>query len=133
MRVIAHDDVVRAARHQFLASSRIDIEQLVKDLAVSRATLYRVITSQDRLVGDMLWELAERTLASAVQAAAALRGADRIVAISHHFEAAIRSFAPLQRWVRNEPLQASRVLFTPAGGIHERCVKAWAEIFVEAG
>lgn len=132
MRVIAHGDVVRAARHQFLASSAIDLEQLARDLAVSRATLYRVITSQDRLVGDMLWELAERTLALAVRAAEGLRGADRIIAISHRFEAAIRGFPALQRWVRKEPLQASRVLFTPAGGIHERCVKAWAEIFVAA-
>jgi hypothetical protein len=129
MRVIAHEDVVRAARHQFLAMATIDLEGLATELAVSRATLYRVITSQDRLVGDVLWDLAERTLQEAVQAAAGRRGPDRIVAISHHFEAGISSFRPLQLWVRNDPLQASRVLFTPAGGIHERVVRAWADIF----
>ena len=129
MRVISHDDVVRAARRQFLASSTIDVEALAGELAVSRATLYRTISSQDRLIGDVLWELAERTLDAAVAAAAHLRGADRMLAISHRFESEIGAFEPLQRWVRRDPLQASRVLFTPAGAVHERCVKAWADIF----
>jgi hypothetical protein len=132
VRIIAYDDVLRAARQQFLTSASIGVEQLSQELAVSRATLYRVMPSQDRLLGDVLWQLTERTLELAVRAAAGQHGADRILAISHRFEAAIVGFEPLQRWVHDDPLQASRVLFTPAGGIHERVVKAWAEIFVDA-
>lgn len=132
MRVIAYEDVVAAARRQFLDTSAIDMEALGRDLAVSRATLYRVITSQDRLLGDVLWELAERTLDLAVRAAAPFDGIDRMLEISHRFEAAIVGFGPMQRWVQEDPLQASRVLFMPAGAVHERCVKAWADIFASA-
>lgn len=132
VRVIAYEDVLRTARAQFLADSALDLEGLARELAVSRATLYRVMDSQDRLIGDVLWELAEQTLGLAVRAAADLHGAERILAISHRFEAAIVRFPPLQRWVREDPLQASRVLFTPAGAVHERVVQAWAGIFQDA-
>lgn len=131
MRVIAYEDAVTAARRRFLAESSISMERVAEDLAVSRATLYRVVSSQDRLLGDVLWELAERTLDQAVRASGQRSGVDRVVEISHRFERAVASFPPLQRWVEEDPLQASRVLFTPAGGIHERCVLAWTSIFEE--
>lgn len=132
MRVIDYDDVVRAARHRFLATSSLEMDQLASDLAVSRATLYRVITSQDRLLGDMLWELTERTLAMAVEASRGHRGVDRILALSSRFEGDIAGFRPLQLWMERDPLQASRVLFTPAGGIHGRVVRAFERIFAAA-
>jgi hypothetical protein len=132
VRVIGYDDAVLAARAQFLRGTPLQLGDLAEDLAVSRATLYRVLGSQDRLLGDVIWSLTESTLDLAVRAAAGATGTERILLISHRFEAAIRRFPALQRWVQEDPLQASRVLFTPAGAVHERVVRAWGSIFAVA-
>lgn len=132
MRVITYEDVLNAARHGFLSTGTVDAKTLTKDLSVSRATLYRVVGNHDRLLGDVLWQLAERTLELAVTAAVDLKGIERMLAISRHFEAEIASFKPLQQLVRSDPLRASRVLFTPAGAVHQRLVEAWTELFREA-
>lgn len=132
MRVITYDDAVDAARRRFLASSAVDMNELARDLAVSRATLYRVVTSHDRLLGDVLWGMAGPALERAIEASRDQHGVDRIVAISSRFEGDIAGFRPLQRWLQEDPLAASRVLFTPAGAVHERCVAAWGRIFADA-
>lgn len=132
MRVITYDDAVVAARRRFLASSSVDMNDLARQLAVSRATLYRVVASHDRLLGDVLWGMAGPTLERAIAVNRDKRGVDRIVAISHRFEGDISAFRPLQQWLQDDPLAASRVLFTPAGAVHQRCVSAWGAIFSDA-
>lgn len=132
MRVITYDDAVRAARRRFVATSSVDMNELGRDLAVSRATLYRVVASHDRLLGDVLWGMAGPTLVRAVRDSRDEHGIDRIIAISNRFEGDITAFVPLQRWLRDDPLAASRVLFTPAGAVHERCVAAFGRIFADA-
>ena len=37
------------------------MDELAHELAVSRATLYRAVDGRDRLLGDVLWFLAERS------------------------------------------------------------------------
>ncbi|WP_277210370.1 hypothetical protein [Isoptericola croceus] len=61
-RVITYPVALRAARRRFVASGGLAMDQLTEDLWVSRATLYRVVGSRDRLLGDVLWQLAARTL-----------------------------------------------------------------------
>ena len=67
-RVITYDAIVAGARRQFLRDGTIDMEELPQELAVSRATLYRAVGGRDRLLGDVLWSLAERSDPSGVLA-----------------------------------------------------------------
>lgn len=107
------------------------MDSLARSLVVSRATLYRVVHSRDRLLGDVIWSFGERTLAMAV-AETTGTGVDRIVETARRFNAYVVSFEPLRSFVRSEPMAAIRVLITPAGGVHQRFVEAWKGIFLEA-
>ena len=89
LRVITYEAIVSGARRHFLREGTIDMEQLAHELAVSRATLYRAVDGRDRLLGDVLWSLAERTYAEA-RRGVTLRGVDAILEISERFADAVR-------------------------------------------
>ncbi|MCA1833577.1 MAG: QsdR family transcriptional regulator [Actinomycetota bacterium] len=130
-RVLSYEAALAAARRAFLKESGLEMDSLARNLAVSRATLYRVVRSRDRLIGDVIWFFGERTLALAI-AETKGSGVERIVETARTFNAYVVSFEPLRTFVRAEPMAALRVLITPAGGLHQRNVEAWKEIFLEA-
>lgn len=130
-RVVSYEDVVREAVRHFVRSGGLDVRELTAALAISRATLYRVIDDQDRLLGDALWVLAARTLRLAEEQATG-RGVDRLMDVGQRFHAMVQAFGPLQRFTEAEPERAFRVLFTAAGGLHERTVARWTELFHDA-
>ena len=132
LRVITYEAIVAGARRHFLREGTIDMEQLAQELAVSRATLYRAVDGRDRLLGDVLWGLAERTYAEARRGVVTRRGVDAILEISERFAEAVTTAAPFRRFLEREPQTALRVLLTPAGGVHERAVALHREIFAEA-
>ncbi|GAB2618862.1 hypothetical protein Aab01nite_32750 [Paractinoplanes abujensis] len=107
------------------------MEALAAEMAVSRATLYRVAGSHDALLEDVLAVLTERMFAEARQARTRT-GFDGVVEVSRHFGEQLRS-PILGRFLRQEPEAAARILFTPAGGVHESAVAAQAEVFRETG
>ena len=119
------------ARRHFLRDGTIDMEQLAGELAISRATLYRAVDSRDRLLGDVLWSLAERTYEQARRDVAG-RGLDAIITISHRFTESVMTSGPFRRFLETEPQTALRVLLTPAGGVHARTVAVQREILAEA-
>ncbi len=132
-RILPHSDALARARARFLAEGTLDMKALADDLAVSRATLYRVVGNRDRLLGDVIWDLGDRTLALArKETPSDLTGVDRIVETSRRFNEYVVAFSPLRDFLRKEPLTASRVLFSPAGKVHERAVAAWRELLEEA-
>ena len=130
-RVITYDAIVAGARTQFLRDGTIDMEQLPHELAVSRATLYRAVDGRDRLLGDVLWSLAERTYQQARREVRS-HGVDAILEISERFTETVTAAGPFRRFLEREPQTALRVLLTPAGGVHERAVAFHREIFAEA-
>jgi AcrR family transcriptional regulator len=131
---ITYDEALDAARRRFLATGDLVMSRLQRDLNVSRATLYRVVGGRDRLLGDVLFDLARRTLEVAVREVGQqdVSGIDRMLEISRRFETAIASFEPLQRFLTTHPQIALPVLFTSAGRVHERMVDLWSELFVSA-
>lgn len=133
-RVIDYPLALTAARRRFVASGQLPMDTLARDLRVSRATLYRVVGSRDRLLGDVLWQLARRTLDAAVRDAdaAALTGVDRLLGISTRFNDEVAAFRPMQRFLREEPGDAVRILFGSTARVHGRAVRAWARMFRQA-
>jgi hypothetical protein len=132
--VITYEDALGAARRRFLATSDLKMDRLQRDLNVSRATLYRVVTSRDRLLGDVLFDLGRRTFEAAVAevATTGLTGVERILEISRRVEDGISTFGPVQRFLATQPQIALPVLFTAAGRVHERMVDLWAGLFADA-
>jgi AcrR family transcriptional regulator len=72
-------DATRLARRRWLDGQRVDMSAMATELDVNRVTLYRWLGSREALLVDIVWALAERTLAE-VDAAIGGRGAERVVA-----------------------------------------------------
>jgi len=105
---------------------------LAVELSISRATLYRVVHSRDRLLGAVLWRLGERVLAEARRARTQC-GVDGVLQVTRVFCARLRMSAPFRTFLAAEPATAARVLFTASGGVHGRVVAAQHQILLEAG
>ena len=131
-RVIAHDAVVRGAIQHFLRRSTLDMDALAVELAISRATLYRVAQSRDALLAEVFWVLSKLMLDTA-RAARTRTGVDGVIDISRHFGAQLRSAGTMRRFLADDREAAARVLFTPAGPVHDGIVATQLEIFAEAG
>ncbi len=131
-RVISREAVLRGAVRQFAATGSIDMQTLAADLAISRATLYRVAGSRDALLGEALWTLGRRLL-DAARAERGRPGVDGVIEVSRIFAQRLSVAPTMQAFVGAEPDTAARVLFTPSGAVHRRIVLAQREVFVEAG
>jgi AcrR family transcriptional regulator len=113
-------DAFELARERFLAGERLDMQQLAAELGLHRTTLYRWVGTRDRLVGEILWSMAEPALREAVESAGRARGAERIArAVEHYLTGSLR--APfMRRFLEEEPELALRVLTTKEGLIQAR-------------
>ena len=125
------DQVTAAGRQYFLQHGTIDMDELALVLSVSRATLYRVINSRDRLLGEVLWQLAERSMNRARQTRTR-DGVEGVLDVVRVFSDWLLDSKPFRNFLANEPEAATRVLFTPAGGVHRRAVQLVKALFVEA-
>lgn len=130
-RVITYDEVVSAAGRLFHEFGELDMDVLAQALSVSRATLYRVARSRDRVLGDVLWIQGSRTMQRLVSEVGG-SGVDRLVKIAEQFNAGLIAYEPLRRFVREDPAGAFRVLFMPEARVHIRFVELWRELLAEA-
>ena len=131
-RVINVEQVVSAGCRVFLQRGTVDMDELALALAVSRATLYRVINSRDRLLGEVLWRLAEQGFDRA-RASRTRNGVEGVLEVVHQFSDELLGSRPLRHFIATEPEAATRVLFTASGvGLHRRSVEAVKELFDEA-
>ncbi|HXO81491.1 MAG TPA: QsdR family transcriptional regulator [Mycobacterium sp.] len=116
-------DAFRVARRWFMAGRRIEMQELAAELGVNRATLFRWVGGRDDLLGEILWSLAEPTLAAAIEASDG-NGAGRITAAIGHFAASLDQADFLREFLRREPERALRILTTRAGTVQVRLVAA---------
>ena len=130
-RAIEYEQAVRCAGELFAATSALDMDELARQLAVSRATLYRVVGSRDRLLGDVLWR-AGRRITERAAARAQGRGVERLLHTAALFNADLVENQPLRRLLKQDPATAFRVLFMPEAGVHRRMVELWRGLFAQA-
>lgn len=129
-RVVSRDQVVRGACRFFLRHGGVDMDGLASSLAISRATLYRVVHSRDGLLGDVLWVLADRVLERA-RSERTSGGVEGVLEVTRRFVGRLRAAGPFRAFLSGEPETAARVLFNASGGVHRRAVAAQKEILLE--
>jgi len=116
-------DAFERARERFLAGERLDMQQLAAELGLHRTTLYRWVGTRDRLIGQILWSMAEPALREAVEAAGRARGGERIArGIERYLQGSLG--APfMRRFLEEEPEAALRVLTTKDSVLQARSVE----------
>ena len=113
----------RIARGWFMAGRRIEMRELAAELGVNRATLFRWVGNRDDLLAEILWSLAEPTLAAAIDDARG-RGGRRIATAIGRFATRIDQTQFFRDFLRREPERALRILTTRAGTVQSRLVSA---------
>ncbi len=117
-----------------MATGDVDMRRLTEELAVGRATLYRVVGSRDRLLGRIVNDLAEVTQRMSMAEVAQIHppGIDRIVEGARRMNGYVVAFGPLRQLMEQDPATAFRVLFTDTGGVHDASVAIWRREMEEA-
>lgn len=113
----------RIARRWFIAGRRIEMQELAAELDVNRATLFRWVGSRDDLLAEIIWSLAEPTLALAAKDAPGT-GGQRISTIMGRFVALLDQADYFREFLRREPERALRILTTRASSVQARLVAA---------
>jgi AcrR family transcriptional regulator len=123
-------DAFLLARRRFLAGERIDMSAMAGELGVNRVTLYRWVGSRERLLVEVIWSLASRTLANEVRRSRRT-GSERIVAIVGRFVAATLSNPGFSRFLADEGELAMRLLTRRDTGFQPRLIEAVEELLHE--
>ncbi|HEX5618035.1 MAG TPA: QsdR family transcriptional regulator [Solirubrobacteraceae bacterium] len=123
-------DAFLRARKRFLAAERIDMSALAADLGVSRVTLYRWVGSRDRLLVEIIWSLARRTLDN-IEAEADDAGPERIVRVVTRFLEDVIANPGMQRWLAEEGESAMRLLTRGESGFQPQLIDAMYDLLTE--
>ena len=100
------------------------------ELGVNRVTLYRWVGSRDRLLVEVIWSLAARTLRNEVRRSRRT-GSERIVAIVGRFIAATLSNPGFARFLAEEGELAMRLLTRRDMDFQPRLIAAVQELLEE--
>ena len=103
---------------------------LAADLGVSRVTLYRWVGSRDRLLVEIIWSLARRTLDN-IEAEADDAGPERIVRVVTRFLEDVIANPGMQRWLAEEGESAMRLLTRGESGFQPRLIDAMHDLLSE--
>jgi AcrR family transcriptional regulator len=122
-------DAVRLARRRWLAGERVDMSAMAAELDVNRVTLYRWLGSREALLVDLVWALAEQTLAT-VERDTGGHGSERVVAVVTRFTDAVIGNPGMQRWLGEEGELAMRLLTRSDRGFQPRLID-WVERLLE--
>jgi len=114
-------DAIRLARRRWLGGERVDMSAMAAELDVNRVTLYRWVGSRESLLVEIVWGLAERTLA-AVEAQAGGLGPERVVAVVTRFTEVVIANPGMQRWLAEEGELAMRLLTRSDRGFQPRLI-----------
>lgn len=115
------EDLLAAARRQFLRTSRVEIQAIAEELGISRATAYRWAGNADQLIGEVIADLAERNFHRSVSAAKG-RGATRIVDAMRRGMQDIVTSKPYRRYLERDPHAGLRIAASKEGPSQARMI-----------
>ncbi|HKN92721.1 MAG TPA: QsdR family transcriptional regulator [Thermoleophilaceae bacterium] len=124
------EDAFKLAWRKFLGAERIDMSALAAELGVNRVTLYRWVGSRNKLLVEVVWSVAQRTLEK-VDASVRSRGAERVVQVVTRFLEAVITSDGMRRWLAEEGELAMRLLTRHDTGFQPRLIDWIHSLLVE--
>jgi AcrR family transcriptional regulator len=129
-RAPTRDDLLAVARRRFLAGDRLDIPGLASELGISRATAYRWAGNAERLVGEVIADIAEATFHLALSQAKG-KGAARIIDAMARGMRYIVSSEPYRSFVERDPQTALRIVASKEGPSQGRMIALHQQLLEE--
>jgi AcrR family transcriptional regulator len=115
------------ASKRFLASERIDVQAIARELGLARATMHRWFLTREALLGEALAALAELRL-RAIRAEQPGCGAPALLETFDRFNRELAATGGLRVLLANEQERALRILTSSAGIVQPRVVAAAEQI-----
>jgi AcrR family transcriptional regulator len=116
------DEVLQAARGQYLAGNRVDLTVIARRLGLGRATIYRWFGSRELVLGEVIADELERLIA-AQRRAVRRRGVEGLLEVFDRINRALADSAPLRRFLEQERAAAMRLLTCRSGVVQPRAVR----------
>lgn len=126
----SREQVLRAARDQFLAGQRVDLTVISRELGLSRATIHRWFGSREGLLGEAIAIELDLLIGSA-RSRVRVRGAKGLLQIFDQINRGLARSEPLRRFVETEPGTALRVLTSGTGLVQPHAVAAVERMIVD--
>ncbi len=123
-------EALRAARRMWLNELRIDMGALASELGISRATLYNWVGDRERLIAEVMWSIAEQTMAEG-RAQTRGSGAAYLAGVTEHYLVQLAAFEPARRFIERDPEFALRVLTTNRTSFQRRLTSTVREMIEE--
>jgi len=118
------------ARERFLASERVDVQAIARELGLARATMHRWFGTREELLGEMLGELGEeRLLANRKRAQGG--GAKALLECFDRYNRELAATPGLSWLLAQEQERALRILTSSGGLVQPRMLSA-VERLIEA-
>jgi AcrR family transcriptional regulator len=131
----SRDDVLRAAREQYLNGQRVDLTIIARELGLGRATIYRWFGSREVLVSEAIYQEFELLLARKRRDVPG-HGAPWLLEVLDRVNRALSHSSALRRLLEQEQLVGLRLLTSSGGHVQPRVVasiQALIEDQVRAG
>nr|WP_181193198.1 QsdR family transcriptional regulator [Prauserella shujinwangii] len=103
------------------------MRELAAETGMSRATLFRKVGNRDRLLGEILWSLAEPVFERRYRARRD-SGAALVARTVGEFVEVVDADEAFRTFLRTEPERALRVLTTKASVVQRRTIAKLAEV-----
>ncbi len=124
------EEAFRLARRAFLAGERIDMQRIAAELGVNRVTLYRWVGNRSRLLGEVAWSLAERTIDRELERSVHT-GGQRIADVVTGFIEGVRTNEGMRKTVAQEGPVAVRLMTAGEGAVQPRIAERF-RVLLEA-
>jgi AcrR family transcriptional regulator len=123
----SREDVLGAARAQFMAGDRVDLTIVARDLGLGRATIYRWFGSRERLLSDVIANESE-VLIKRHRREVRQRGGRGLLEVFDRINRSLAGSMPLRRFVEQEGAAALRLLTSSTGAVQCRGVALLTEM-----
>jgi AcrR family transcriptional regulator len=115
------------AKKRFLASERVDVQAIARELGLARATMHRWFQTRELLLGEVLGTLAEERL-TATRLRVGGSGAPALIATLDSFNREVAATRGMRTLLAQEQERALRILTSSAGLVQPRVVACIARI-----
>ncbi len=123
----SREDVLGAARAQFMAGDRVDLTIVARDLGLGRATIYRWFGSREKLVSEVVANESEG-LIKRHRREVRQRGGRGLLEVFDRINRSLSRSMPLRRFVEQEGAAALRLLTSSTGAVQCRGVALLTEM-----